>query len=70
MHKLARSLLCSHLVLRVLGVLDVEGGAAGVTLPGHGLGVVILEPALLRWLLRVVHEALVDQDVVTFHFSW
>ena len=60
----ARSLLFSHLGL----VLD-DGGPAGVTLSGHMLRVVILEPALLR-RLGVGHEALVDQDVEALPLAW
>ena len=62
----ARSLLFSHLGLVL--VLD-DGGPAGVTLSGHVLRVVILEPALLR-RFGVSHEALVDQDVEALPLAW
>lgn len=64
MHNLTRSLVCSH-----LGLVLVGGGPAGVTLPGHQLGVVILEPAPgLRWP-GLAHEALVDQDIEALPFA-
>ena len=62
MHKstrLARSLF------RHLGLVLADDGRAGVTLSGHVLRVVILEPALLHGL-GVGHKALVDQDVEAF----
>ena len=49
-------------LLRHLGLVLGDVGRAGVTLSGHVLRVVILEPALLHGL-GVGHEALVDQDV-------